>query len=225
MAGLFAAIELLDQRSSPGSPALNMAMDEALLAGLGEIPVLRVYRWRAPAVSFGYFLPSDAARQLAGERPVIRRWTGGGMVEHGRDFTWSLIVPADCPVHSLRPRDAYGALHGAVVRALGQAGIAATQVPLDLPAPAGGLCMTAPAPGDVIFAGRKIAGAGQRRTRAGLLHQGTIGGVELPESFPRLLAATLADEMTAFPQERIPAVEAAALVESRYGTEAWLNLR
>ena len=225
MAGLFAAIELLDQRSDPGNPALNMAMDEALLAAGGPLPILRVYRWSVPAVSFGYFLPVASARAAAGERPLVRRWTGGGIVEHGRDFTWSLVVPPGSPVHRLRPHATYGALHGALVLALGRAGIAATQVPLETPAPAGGLCMQAPAPGDVLFRGIKIAGAGQRRTRCGLLHQGTVCGVELPEGFPALLAEALADEVLGFPPERMPWDRARELEQSRYGTDAWLNLR
>src|SRR5580700_1117427 len=68
----------------PRSAPLNMAIDEALL-GTGAGPVLRVYRWKRPAVSFGYFerwAPIHAAHP---DREAVRRWTGGGVVLHGED--------------------------------------------------------------------------------------------------------------------------------------------
>jgi lipoate-protein ligase A len=224
MAKLFTALALLDERDAPGEPAWNMAMDESLL-GCVAAPALRVYRWREPALTFGYFLRLTDARKAAGGRPVMRRWTGGGMVEHGQDFTWSLIVPATCAVHRMRPLASYGAIHAAVAEAMEVAGIPVHQVSLDTPAPAGGLCMAAPAPGDLLWRDRKVAGAGQRRSRLGLLHQGTIGDVSLPEDFPARLAASLSDTVTPFPPECRPVTMAESLVTTRYGTPEWLEMR
>ena len=224
MARLFEALEVFDHRSTPGLPAQNMAMDEALLL-TASLPVLRFYRWREPAVTFGYFLNFGEVAAMAGDRPLMRRWTGGGIVEHGEDFTWSLIVPAACPVHRMRPVASYGAIHAAVAEAMAATGSPVHQVPLDQPSPAGGLCMTAPAPGDLLWNGQKVAGAGQRRSRHGLLHQGTIRGVPLGADFPSCLATTLAGKVLPFPVERQPVAEAEALVASRYGTDEWLRMR
>ena len=48
---IFAALtEVLDPE--PHNAALNMALDEVLLASC-TAPLLRVYRWAQPAVSFG----------------------------------------------------------------------------------------------------------------------------------------------------------------------------
>lgn len=217
-------IRLLDTCSEPGGAAWNMAADEALLAGATG-PVLRVYRWCRPAFSFGYFLPAADALAAAGDREPIRRWTGGGMVAHGDDFTWSLIIPTGEPAAAMRPAASYAAIHSALAQALLGAGIGIEQVPADATAPAGGLCFTAPAPGDLLIAGRKIAGAGQRRTRMGLLHQGSVCGTVLPDDFPQRLAASLAREVVCFRQEDFPESATAALVASRYGTPGWLHLR
>ena len=63
----------------PRSAALNMAVDEALLAA-APAPILRFYRWRQPSLSFGYFgLYTEVASQ-SDEREIVRRWTGGGIV-------------------------------------------------------------------------------------------------------------------------------------------------
>lgn len=201
---LFPVILLLDQRSIPADGAWNMACDEALLGSSGEsgIPILRLYAWDRPTLSFGYFLRhADAAAAAAPEEPVIRRWTGGGLVHHGSDLTWSLLVPRGHPFALVRPAESYGQLHDAVAAALLDLEVSqATVVPASAPAPRDGLCFDAPAPGDLLLDGCKIAGAGQRRTRQGLLHQASLRlpGQELPESFGRQLAGQLAREVILF---------------------------
>jgi lipoate-protein ligase A len=216
---------LLDERATPGAASWNMAVDEALLTG-GEGAVLRVYRWQEPAFSFGYFLPWQTATDAAEPGlTLVRRWTGGGMVAHGDDFTWSLILPTPEPLARQRPVESYATIHGALARALREAGQRVEQVDASTPAPLAGLCFTAPAPGDLLLSGKKIAGAGQRRGRHGLLHQGSVCGVSLPEDFPQRLAETLAGDIRPFPPERVPVDAATTLVRERYGNEAWLRKR
>ncbi len=78
------------------SPAMNMAIDEALL-GSATIPTIRFYRWRSPALSFGYFGKFSDVAIYAAERDLVRRWTGGGIVFHGDDLTYSIVIPANEP--------------------------------------------------------------------------------------------------------------------------------
>ena len=114
----------------------------------------------------------------------------------------------------MRPVESYIALHGALAEALRKTGQPVEQVPASAEVPAGGLCFTAPAPGDLILKGRKIAGAGQRRGRHGLLHQGSVCGVSLPDDFPVLLAAALAEEVQDFPPSLVPVAAAGELGRS-----------
>lgn len=196
------ALQLWDDRTPPRSGPENMAMDEALLMASGDLPVLRTYRWASPTLSFGYFLKhSDARRALLPGETLQRRWTGGGLVHHAGATTWSLTVPHGHPFAQIRPAASYAQLHQAVAQLLQQAGREGISVvPPYAPAPAGGLCAEAPAPGDVIWKGRKLAGAGQRRTRLGLLHQGVIflPETDLPSDYPAKLAATLGKVVHAF---------------------------
>lgn len=199
-----AALRLWDDRTRAGSGVWNMAVDEALLMGMADtpMPVLRVYRWDRPTLSFGYFLPqAEALAAFSPGETLIRRWTGGGLVHHADAVTWSLVVPHTEPFCRLRPGQSYAQLHQAlahVMRGMGLEGISV--VPAGAPVPPGGLCAEAPAPGDVLWRGRKIAGAGQRRTRQGLLHQGVIflAEPELAPDFPDRLARELAGDVTRF---------------------------
>ncbi len=199
-----AALQLWDDRARAGSGALNMAVDEALLTGMADssVPVLRVYRWDRPTLSFGYFLSqAEALAALSPGETLIRRWTGGGLVHHADAVTWSLVVPLTEPFSRLRPGQSYAQLHQALAHALCGMGLEEIAiVPAEAPVPPGALCAGAPAPGDVLWHGRKIAGAGQRRTRQGLLHQGVIflAEPELAPDFPERLARELAGNVTRF---------------------------
>ncbi|MBO0695264.1 MAG: hypothetical protein J2P56_04085, partial [Verrucomicrobia bacterium] len=50
---LFAALDVY-REAGAHSAAMNMAIDEALLAH-ATVPAIRFYRWKSPALSFGYF--------------------------------------------------------------------------------------------------------------------------------------------------------------------------
>jgi lipoate-protein ligase A len=208
------------------SGAVNMAVDQALLEW-GCKPVLRVYGWRERTVTLGYAQSrAKLAEGLPEGWPVVRRWTGGGVVFHGEDHTYTLMVPAGHPWAEVRPVESYRLIHQRLADGLVSAGFVGCRLALaedviDLP-----FCFQAPALHDVIRGTVKVAGAGQRRGRLGLLHQGSVQQVALADGFWRQWAAGLAgvvDEWTAVPggiMER-----AAVLAERRYELEQWLESR
>src|SRR6266700_1709494 len=53
------------------------------------------------------------------------------------------------------------------------------------------VCFANPVRADVMLNGRKVAGAAQRRTRAGLLHQGSIQNVDLANGLAERFASEL----------------------------------
>src|SRR5437763_9002711 len=107
------------------SAAINMAIDEALLE-TAVVPTIRFYRWRSPALSFGYFGKFSDVAIYAAERDVVRRWTGGGIVFHGDDLTYAIIIPRSDPLFGHSATAIYSAVHLAVKRALVGNGIEAT---------------------------------------------------------------------------------------------------
>lgn len=199
--------------------ATNMALDEALLEASCQ-PALRFYGWARPALSFGYF--GKFAEVENDPRELVRRWTGGGSVPHGDDLTYSLVTPATQPAFLQGPVAIYAALHSAIRDALREekidAELAATAAPKISDA-----CFANPVRADLLLEGRKIAGAAQRRNRAGFLQQGSIQLPNLALGFRTRFARALADTVEV--REISPALRtrAAELVAQKYGTDAWLR--
>lgn len=205
-------IEVLDPE--PHDAALNMAIDEILLRAASR-PTLRIYRWAHPAVSFGYFGKwSDAVAAAAG-REVVRRWTGGGIVTHGEDLTFSLFVPRVHPVAAMSPRESYHAIHECVARALGNASLAVGSLQ-DSAA-----CFENPVQNDVIIGDRKVAGGAQRRTKSGLLHQGSIQNGDAPALVSHGLRREFSSRHSALPLAPEIQIAAALLSQEKYATDEW----
>ena len=164
---------LLD--SGPGDYAFNMALDEALLQAAARLsrPVLRFYGWTEPAASFGYFQRHAEVERMTPLRPLVRRPTGGGLVPHDADWTYSLAFPPGDDWYSLSAKDSYRRVHEWIRAAFADLDLQTELAPAcskALP----GQCFQGHEMSDLLCQGRKIAGAAQRRTRDGLLIQGSV---------------------------------------------------
>lgn len=158
-----------------GDAAWNMAFDEALLAAAPRLgaPVLRFYGWRRPAASFGYFQRYDDVARWTALRPLVRRPTGGGWVPHVADWTYSVVFPSGHAWHRLRAVESYRRLHDWLREAFEAIGLHPHLTSDGLAGPSG-QCFARAERFDLVSDGRKIAGAAQRRTRSGLLIQGSV---------------------------------------------------
>jgi lipoate-protein ligase A len=153
----------------------NMALDEALLQLAPELghPVLRFYGWLEPAATFGYSQHYAEVEKLTLLRPLVRRPTGGGLVPHDTDWTYSLVFPAGHYWHGLKAVESYRRVHEWIRDAFAKINVATSLSPTsqkEIP----GQCFIGAEKDDVLWHGRKIAGAAQRRTRGGLLIQGSV---------------------------------------------------
>lgn len=165
--------------------AFNMALDEALLEAMSRLrePVLRFYGWKSPAASFGYFQKFSSVEQATSLRPLVRRPTGGGIVPHDADWTYSVSVPPGHEWHSLAAIESYRRIHewihNAFANLMIQTSLAPDKKPIsgkDLP----GECFTGHEKYDLLWHGKKIAGAAQRRNKLGLLIQGSVQPPPVP---------------------------------------------
>lgn len=210
-----------------GLPAENgpiqMAVDEFLLVSSTEV-TLRFYDWVQPQITFGYFGIYSEVQKNFPNQLLTRRWTGGGVVFHGQDVTFSLCIPASHSLAQERGGQIYRAIHDAICVAFAQVGIA-TSMAQEKEKFQGGNCFTSPVEHDVLGAEGKIAGGAMRRTKQGLLYQGSIQCAEiqngelrnwLRQSFSN---HTILEEFQEKEFGEIQKISAA-----RYGTADWLEM-
>ena len=175
---LFAVLDVY-REAGAHSAAMNMAIDEALLSS-APVPAIRFYRWQSPALSFGYFGRFADVASYQSERDLVRRWTGGGIVLHGEDLTYSILIPANDAAFAESSMWIYEKIHralcealvakglNAVVAGIGDAGpwSATTRTVRTALSEASHRCFANPVRADVVINGRKVAGAAQRRPPA-----------------------------------------------------------
>ncbi len=155
--------------------AFNMALDEALMEGAPDLqrPILRFYGWTQPAASFGYSQKISEIETVTKLRPLVRRTTGGGLVPHDADWTYSVTVPPNHPWYALRASESYERMHRWIQSAFASLDLATELAPCCRKEILG-QCFAGYEKSDVLRWGKKIAGAAQRRTKTGLLIQGSI---------------------------------------------------
>lgn len=173
----------------------NMAADE-LLSRQSDA-WLRIYAWSKPTVSFGYFDTQDVAARIfpSPDLEYIRRWTGGGIVDHRKGYTYTVTLPAIEGEMYPASNELYQWIHGALAKALQKHGVSCQLLSSDLP-DGGRACWASPVMSDIVNdAGMKLAGAGQRRYKGAVLHQGLIQECEPTAQWELSLAAALSPQV------------------------------
>ena len=160
--------------------AANMARDAALLERRrpGDDPILRLYRWSPPAVSYGYHQTPedfDAAAVAARGWGLVRRPTGGRAILHHEELTYAVIGPPDGPLFGDSLHTAYAAINRALLRFLCDLGLAPDVSGGESLAEArGAVCFNSAGRHELTVGGRKVVGSAQRRTADGFLQHGSI---------------------------------------------------
>ena len=175
---------LIDTGSLPG-PA-NMAIDEALLRSFEpakSLPILRLYGWSPPALSLGRFQSADQVLNLERCREddvaIVRRITGGGVIYHAEEITYSIVcTPGQIPP-AASVKDSFRVLTGFLLAFYRQLGLDAAYA-LDS-APVGArlgertaFCFAGKESFDILVNGCKIGGNAQRRMKELIFQHGSI---------------------------------------------------
>lgn len=175
-----------------GNAAQNMAVDATLLETLpADSALFRHYGWTEPSITIGYTQKYTSVAKIVDlECAICRRITGGGLVDHRNDWTYALIFGHQLAPQQLTANELYARIHGCIQSAL------AAQAVLTHAAPCPSSCSTtssarssaecfkAPVQHDLLNSDKqKLAGAAIKRTRRGLLIQGSIDRSKLPLNF------------------------------------------
>lgn len=171
---------LLIDRPPRSGPA-NMAVDEYLFACLRDEPMttVRFYSWERPTASLGYTQVASKAIDLEFCRQngidVVRRITGGKLVLHWREITYS-VASSDTEIFSAALAESYRRISLGLIRGLEKMRL---QARLAGPAPSsytrGNMpCFAYPARDEIEIDGRKIIGSAQKRVAGRFLQHGSI---------------------------------------------------
>jgi lipoyl(octanoyl) transferase len=164
--------------TGPATGSENMALDEALMSRArttGEW-VLRVYSWSPPTLSLGRNqnarLAYDPTTLAAAGVAVVRRPTGGRAVLHDREVTYSVTAPA---ARAGVLQESYNRINRLLLDGLRSLGVAADIAQVArAPKPDLSPCFEQLSPGELMAAGRKLAGSAQWRDDGALLQHGSI---------------------------------------------------
>ena len=158
--------------------AENMALDAGLMerARVSGEAVLRVYAWARPTLSFGrheaVHSHFDAAQLEREGVSAVRRPTGGRVLMHDREVTYSVTAPS--PDVGPLAED-YRAINALLRNAMERIGIVVTEAPgTGGRRPGGAACFAEPAAGELVVGNRKLVGSAQARERGALLQHGSI---------------------------------------------------
>ena len=184
----FSEIRVLETRY--GTAAWNMALDEVLMNGVTDIPVLRLYGWKPIAVSIGYFqsIEEEVDIQKCNHKgiDVVRRISGGGAVLHDSELTYSFITRK----YTENILESYKLICDPIVACINKLGFDARFVPLN----------------DIVVNGKKLSGNAQTRKKGILLQHGTIlldVNVEKMFSVLRIPSEKIRDKMISDVKERV----------------------
>ncbi|MEW6075740.1 MAG: biotin/lipoate A/B protein ligase family protein [Candidatus Omnitrophota bacterium] len=171
--------------SGPCDAYANMAVDEAIfLACCGEkaIPTLRLYTWDPPALSLG--CAQDPREELDLDKcaraniHVVRRISGGGIIFHDQELTYSLSCRKEDIGAFGSIADSYKTLCAfllAAYRTLGLSPVFAHEAGVGLLRQRPSVfCFSSFAKYDILVGGKKIGGNAQRRKKDFIFQHGSI---------------------------------------------------
>jgi lipoate-protein ligase A len=172
--------------TQPLCGAENMATDEALLRSFDpahSLPTLRLYGWNPPALSLGRFQKAaevlDLERCQSDNIAVVRRVTGGGVIYHADELTYSLVCAPEQIPPATSIKDSFRILTGFLLAFYQKLGLDASYATDS--APEGTrlgertpFCFAGKESFDILAGGYKIGGNAQRRLKGIIFQHGSI---------------------------------------------------
>ena len=163
------------------SAAENMDKDRALLEAFweDEIPMFRLYSWEK-SVTIGASQTFEACMVLdptleAYRNHHAKRMTGGGILYHGHDLSYSLILPL-AMMRGLSVKESYEQITGFLLDLYQDLGLDARWAKDDpsITLESDPFCQAGFEPYDIIIQGHKIGGNAQKRTKKAIFQHGSV---------------------------------------------------
>ncbi|MCX7905395.1 MAG: hypothetical protein N2446_01680 [Elusimicrobiales bacterium] len=157
----------------------QMACDEIMCEMLPAQYILRFYKWKDKGITFGFSQKFKEVYSVLDEKlkdyPITRRPTGGGVVIHEYDLTFSFIFfePGE-----FNPKKTYEVIHSAICDVYRKKGFnifksVSNQSNYNVNNPVME-CFKKPVDMDLIFNGQKILGGALRKFSDYILYQASL---------------------------------------------------
>jgi lipoate-protein ligase A len=163
-----------------------MGLDQTFLLEMGENdpPLVHFYDFIQPSFTFGLFIDPKTLMNEKIYRKTFdfhKRPTGGGVLFHGWDVTFSCFVPKNHPGYCLDVLESYKYINDRIALALSEflekkeGGLHLLEKRVEpMDEACTHFCFAKPTIYDIMVGEKKVCGAAQRRKRNGYLHQGSI---------------------------------------------------
>ncbi|MEA3352643.1 MAG: biotin/lipoate A/B protein ligase family protein [Campylobacterota bacterium] len=156
-----------------------MAADELLINSFkaNDLPIFRLYGWH-PSLTLGKFSKIDQIIDIEklNEKniKIARRITGGGILVHGGDISYSIVMPKNI-INTKGVKETYRYLCTFLLQLYKKLCLKSRfAASLDIKDKKSGFCLSGTESYDIIINGKKIGGNAQRHTTKVLLQHGTI---------------------------------------------------
>lgn len=202
------------------SAAMNMAIDELLFDSLQNEPVLRIYFWDKAYTTIGYFQKNNCN--------AVRRLTGGLLVNHHNDLSYSFCAQAHDWPYLYNQQDTYKYLHAAIKKALSGINIDSSFAEIQTSDKKNMFCVQTLYSDDLLKDGKKIVGSCMRRRGKKILVQGSLH-LNLKSSEKEEFSYSFADNVaglikTGAKKEELAAEilsKAASISGEKYSNKQW----
>ena len=201
-------------RSSPEPAVYNMALDEKIFNRYLKdgIPVLRLYRWKSPAFTYGVTQHPeneiDFKRCLSDKVEVVKRITGGGILFHNDEITYSFVCSKQDIGEPPEILVSYKQICAFLIRFYASLGLcpsfALESEGFQKRCEPNELCSASYEKYDILVRGRKIGGNAQKRKRTVIFQHGSIPcsiDWSLPQRYLKSLPEDISLSVTSLSEE------------------------
>jgi len=153
----------------------NMDFDKVLVENFNKVPVFRLYSWEKDSFTIGRFqkLEDIPNYQKLGSN-WAKRVTGGGVLLHGFDISYSIVLPVDY-FGRVSVKKSYEYICSFIFDFYKKLGLHVEYAKdVDIPLFKSAFCQVGFEPYDIICEGKKIGGNAQRRTKSFIFQHGSI---------------------------------------------------
>ena len=158
----------------------NMLIDKELFEAFtpSSLPIFRIYEWEE-SFTYGFSQKLDTFKDLSNlqryNQNHAQRITGGGILFHGNDISYSLIIPTTL-VKNISVKQSYELICSFLIefyKSLGLKPIYAKDIE-DIKVSKSEYCQEGFEPYDILIDGKKIGGNAQRRSKEIIFQHGSI---------------------------------------------------